>query len=71
MRVKCEVEEVTLEGDCGEVEGVCVRCGRCGHEVDVHRAGADREYRSREGGGDPHQRAAETPNEPIVVANGG
>lgn len=35
MRVKCEVEEVTLEGDCGEVEGVCVRCGRCDHEVEV------------------------------------
>lgn len=31
MRVECEVEYVDLEGDYGDVEGVRVTCGRCGH----------------------------------------
>jgi hypothetical protein len=35
MRVKCEVEEVSLEGDHGQVDGICIRCGECDHEVEV------------------------------------
>jgi hypothetical protein len=35
MRVECEVEEAELEGDYGPVDGLCVRCGRCDHEVEV------------------------------------
>lgn len=34
-KVDCEVEEVYLENDYGnDVDGVRVKCGRCGHEVD-------------------------------------
>ena len=36
MRVKCESDEVELEGDYGPVAGLCVRCGRCDHEVEVY-----------------------------------
>lgn len=37
MRVRCEVEEVDMEGEYGgEMPGVCVRCTRCGHEADVY-----------------------------------
>lgn len=35
MRVKCTVEEITMEGDHGDVDGICVRCGECDHEVEV------------------------------------
>lgn len=35
MRVSCAVDEVELEGDYGPVGGVCVKCSRCDHEVDV------------------------------------
>ena len=32
-RVECEVNYEDLEGAHGDVEGVRVICGRCGHEV--------------------------------------
>lgn len=35
MRVACEIEEVELEGDYSPVPGVCVTCGKCGHQVEV------------------------------------
>jgi hypothetical protein len=35
MRVKCEVEEVELDGDHGTVPGVCLTCGECDHKVEV------------------------------------
>lgn len=31
MRVRCEIEEVELDGDYGSVDGVQATCGRCGH----------------------------------------
>jgi hypothetical protein len=34
MRVACAVEEVELEGDHGQVPGVCVTCSRCDHETE-------------------------------------
>lgn len=33
MRVYCTVEEVELEGDYGDVAGVCAMCSRCDHET--------------------------------------
>lgn len=36
MRVRCDVEEITMDGDHCEVEGVCVTCSRCGHEAEVY-----------------------------------
>lgn len=36
MRVECTVEEVELEGDNGNlVDGLCVSCSRCDHQVEV------------------------------------
>lgn len=42
MRVKCEVEECDLEGE-GEwngeprtVDGICVTCSQCQHQVEVY-----------------------------------
>lgn len=35
MRVECEVRHVDLEGDFALVDGVCVSCLRCRHEVEV------------------------------------
>lgn len=35
MRVKCEVEEIELEGDYAPVAGLCVTCSRCNHQVEV------------------------------------
>jgi hypothetical protein len=34
-KIECEVTTTTVEGDHGPVEGVCVTCGECGHEVEV------------------------------------
>lgn len=40
MRVKCDIEEVTLENDSGrEVEGVCATCQECGHETESFGTG--------------------------------
>lgn len=36
MRVACEVVEVELEGDYASIEGLCVSCSRCYHEVEVY-----------------------------------
>lgn len=37
MRGECEVKAITLGGSEGrEVDGVCVQCGRCEHEVNVY-----------------------------------
>jgi len=36
MRVKCEVEEIDMDGDYATVPGVCLKCGRCDHEVEVY-----------------------------------
>jgi hypothetical protein len=33
MRVECDVEETEIDGDRGPVDGVCVTCSRCDHEV--------------------------------------
>jgi hypothetical protein len=39
-QVRCEVEEVELENDCGKmVEGVRVTCGRCGHTTESFGTG--------------------------------
>jgi hypothetical protein len=35
-RVRCEVEDIDIEGDYGDVPGVCVRCTRCQHAVEVY-----------------------------------
>lgn len=35
MRVLCEVGQIEMEGDYATVEGVCVRCSRCEHSVEV------------------------------------
>lgn len=36
MRVECEIEETTLEGDYREMEGVTATCSRCGHESESY-----------------------------------
>ena len=37
MRVECEVSATTLVGDHGgDVDGVCVTCGRCNYTVEVY-----------------------------------
>lgn len=36
-RVECEVEAVVLTNEQGRpVDGVCVTCGRCGHEAEAY-----------------------------------
>jgi hypothetical protein len=39
MRVECEVEEVVLEGDVGDVDGVQATCLRCGHVTESFGTG--------------------------------
>jgi len=34
MRISVGVEEVTLQGDYGEVAGVSAKCSKCGHETE-------------------------------------
>lgn len=36
MRVKCDVEEVELDGDYAAVDGLQVTCTRCNHQVEVY-----------------------------------
>lgn len=33
MKVKCDVEEIDMDGDHATVEGVQATCSRCGHQV--------------------------------------
>ena len=36
MKVECEVENAELDGDDADsVPGICVKCGRCDHTVEV------------------------------------
>lgn len=35
MRVNVEIDLADVDGDCGQVEGLCLVCQRCGHEVEV------------------------------------
>lgn len=35
MKVSADVSEVELEGDYGRVEGLCLTCTRCGHDIEV------------------------------------
>ena len=39
MRVSCSVDEVFLEGDYGEVEGVEATCSRCQHSTESFGTG--------------------------------
>jgi len=34
-RVHVEIDHADVEGDYGQVEGLCLVCARCGHEVEV------------------------------------
>lgn len=36
MRVKTVSSHVDLDGDYATIEGICVTCGRCDHEVEVY-----------------------------------
>jgi hypothetical protein len=37
MRVKCEVEEIDLDGDYGgQIESVMATCSRCGHSTESY-----------------------------------
>lgn len=33
MKVKCDVEEIDMDGDYATVEGVQATCSRCGHQT--------------------------------------
>ena len=35
MKVSVDIQEETLEGDYGSVEGLCCTCSRCGHSVEI------------------------------------
>lgn len=35
MKVAVDISECELEGDYGPVDGLCITCERCGHEVEV------------------------------------
>lgn len=37
--VPCEVEEIELEGDYGDIESVRVTCSKCGHETESFGTG--------------------------------
>ena len=39
MKISCEVEEISLEGDYGEVESVRVTCSKCGHYTESFGTG--------------------------------
>ncbi len=34
MKIRCQVDEVEMEGDFGPVDGVVAQCTRCGHETE-------------------------------------
>jgi hypothetical protein len=35
MKVSVEIYQTDVEGDYGQVDGLCLSCHRCGHEVEV------------------------------------
>jgi hypothetical protein len=35
VKVRCETEEIDLEGDFSNVDGIQVTCGRCGHQTEA------------------------------------
>lgn len=35
MRVNVEIHHTDVEGDYAQVDGLCLVCERCGHEVEV------------------------------------
>lgn len=35
-RIKCDIEEITLEGDYGEVPSVQATCSKCGHVTESY-----------------------------------
>jgi hypothetical protein len=35
MRVQVDISHTDVEGDYGQVDGICLACERCGHEVEV------------------------------------
>jgi hypothetical protein len=35
MRVQVEIHHTDVDGDYGQVDGLCLVCIRCGHEVEV------------------------------------
>ena len=39
MKVSCSIEETSLQGDYGDVEGVCATCSRCGHTTESFGTG--------------------------------
>jgi hypothetical protein len=39
VKIKCEVTEVTLQGDRGEVDGVMATCSRCDHSTESFGTG--------------------------------
>lgn len=39
MRIHADVDYADVDGDYGIVEGLCVTCTRCGHEVEVGGTG--------------------------------
>ncbi len=39
MNVPCSIDETTLDGDYGEVEGVCAECSRCSHTTESFGTG--------------------------------
>lgn len=36
MRIQCDVEYTTMEGDYGDVDSVCVTCSKCGHQTESY-----------------------------------
>lgn len=41
MKVGVEIHQIELENDDGRpVDGLCVSCEKCGHEVEVYGTGA-------------------------------
>lgn len=40
MLVSVDIDQVDVEGDYSSVDGLCVRCSRCGHSVEVFGTGS-------------------------------
>lgn len=36
MKVYCDVEETTVEGDYGDVDGIVAICSRCRHQTESY-----------------------------------
>jgi hypothetical protein len=41
MRVSVEIHHTDVEGDYTQVDGLCLVCERCGHEVEVAGTSGD------------------------------